>query len=117
MGILLIGHYGRPPEAESVEISLKECHQRLGLTPSDFVSDEEPGFFKKKHGAMGKYLVFLVDKKEIGAAAVWRPGYYLLPLEAADTLKAFSKQDIIRFGAEVRPTELQSKKPPPADVL
>ena len=117
MGKLLMGHYGRPPEAESVSITLRDCHQKLGLKPSDFVSEEDPSFFKKSHGAMGKYLVFQMDAKEIKDAAVWRPGFYLLPLEAVDVLKAFSKQDIVRAGSSKRFAELECKEPPPADIL
>jgi hypothetical protein len=117
MGKLFIGHYGRPPEAESVAIALRECHQRVGLKPSDFVSAEEPGFFKKAHGATGKYLVFKLEPEEIQDAAVWRPGFYLLPLDAADVLKVFSRQDIVRGGATRRPLEIESKQPPEPAVL
>src|SRR6185295_10153645 len=98
MGKLLVGHYGSPPDAESTTISLRDCHQRLGLKPSDFVSAEEPDFFKKSRRALGKYLVFQIHAGEIGNAAMWRVGYYLLPLEAMDVLRAFSKQDVVRGG-------------------
>jgi hypothetical protein len=117
MGKLLIGHYGRPPEAESVEIALRDCHQRLGLKPSDFVDAEEPSFFKKAHRATGKYLVFYVDAAEIREAAVWKPGYYLLPLEAADVLRAFSGKNFAGSRSDIRPSQIISKDPAPEDVL
>ena len=117
MGKLFIGHYGHSPDAESVTIALSDCHQRLGLKPSDFVSLEPPSFFNEKQGAMGKYLVFQVDAAEIGDAAVWHPGYYLLPLKALDILNVFSKLEIARGGATRRPFELECKEQPPADVL
>ena len=117
MGKLFIGHYGHPPEAESATLALRDCHQRLGLRPSDFVSAETPEFFKKKHGAVGKYLVFQLDAEESKDTAAWRPGYYLLPLEAADILKIFDKRELARGGAIKRPFDLQSERPPPADVM
>jgi hypothetical protein len=117
MGKLLIGHFGRPPEAESVTLTLSECHQRLGLKPSDFVSSDAPPFFHKSKGAKGKYLVFELEVKEVQDMAVWRPGYYLLPLEAADVLKAFSKQEAARRGSGKRPYDIVFKKQPPEDVL
>src|SRR2546423_477163 len=106
MGKLLIGHYGHRPEAESIEISLKDCYRRLGLKSSDFVSADEPYFFAKKRGAMGKYMVFQVEAEEIGDAPAWRAGYYLLPVDAADVVKVFSKKEIERLAENVRPTEL-----------
>src|SRR4051812_24932783 len=117
MGKLLIGHYGRPPEAESVDLTLNDCHQRLGLKPSDFVSSEPPAFFKKSKGALGKYLVFEVDAKEVPVTAIWRPGYYLLPLEAADVVKAFNHQDLSGRAAGARPYDLDFKKRPSDEVL
>ena len=117
VGKLLVGHYGKAPEAESVEISLRDCHQRLGLKPSDFVSPEPPDFFRRAHGAIGKYLVFELAKDEIGDAAVWRPGYYLLPLEAVDVLQVLSKKNRGHPGGVTRPVNVESKQEPPPDVL
>ena len=118
MGKLLIGRYGHLPEAESVTISLKDCHQRLSLKPSDFVSAEEPSFFRRAHKALGKYLVFQIDANEIGDAAVWRTGYYLLPLEAADVLKAFNKKEISLAGDYgERPFEIETLQPPPPAIM
>jgi hypothetical protein len=119
MGKLLIGKYGQPPDAESVTISLRDCHQRLGLKPSDFVSSEDPNFFHRRvKGALGRYLVFQLEASEIQDAAVWRPGFYLLPLDAADVLNAFSKQEVARASkGSARPYELESKQPLPDDVL
>jgi hypothetical protein len=117
MGKLLVGHFGKKPDAESTTISLSDCHQRLGLKPSDFVSSDPPPFFKHTHGAKGRYLVFELDKKEIGDAAVWRQGYYLLPLEAADVLQAFGKMKRDKTDFEKRPVEVEFKAEPPSDVL
>src|SRR6266513_65927 len=117
MGKLLVGHYGEKPEAESIEITLRDCHQRLGLKPSDFVSVEAPNFFQHRLGAKGRYLVFELDKKEIGDAAAWRPGYYLMPLEAADVLRALNQDRAAVRSGEKRPVTLQSKQDPPPDVL
>jgi hypothetical protein len=118
MGKLLVGHYGGPPEAESISISLRECHQRLGMRPTDFVSAEEPPFFHKKHKSVGKYLVFQADATDVQEAAVWRPGYYLLPLDAAEVLRAFNKADVLRKGAaNQRPFDIECKSPVPSDVL
>jgi hypothetical protein len=117
MGKLLIGRYGEQPEAESIEISLRDCNQRLGMKPSDFVSADEPDFFRKKYGAMGKYLVFQVSADEIKEAAIWRAGYYLLPLSAMDVLKAFGRVTPGQGEASKRPVEIESKQPAPAQVL
>jgi hypothetical protein len=118
MGKLLIGHFGEPPQAESIAITLRDCHQRLGLKPSDFVSSEEPDFFKKARRAVGKYLVFQADLNEVKEAAVWKAGYYLLPLSATDVLNLFNKQEITRGGGAVRrPMEVESKETPPPDVM
>ena len=117
MGKILVGHFGKPPEAEAVEITLKDCHQRLGLTPSDFVSLEPPSFFKKAHGAMGKYIVFWADAAEIQDAAVWRAGYYLLPLEAADVLQAFNQKNRPASKDGVREFSVESKTDVPPDIL
>jgi hypothetical protein len=119
MGKLLIGHYGSEPEAESMAITLRECHQRLGMRPSDFISCDPPDIFKKAHGAKGKYLVFRISAEEIRGNVMWREGYYLLPLEAADVLKVFQKEDgpgAIRMGS-IRPMDILIKTQPPADVL
>lgn len=117
MGKLFVGHFGKEPEAESTMISLRDCNQRLGLKPSDFVSVHPPSFFKHARGAKGRYLVFELDQKEIGDAAVWKPGFYLLPLEAADVLQAFGKMKRDKTGLELRPVEVVYKIDPPADVL
>jgi hypothetical protein len=117
MGKLLIGHFGHPPEAESVTITLKDCHQRLGMKPSDFVSSESPAFFTKAHGAIGKYLVFEADDADIRDGAVWKKGFYLLPLEAADALKAFDRKDASVRTADVRPFDVECKTDVPPDVL
>src|SRR5438477_548985 len=90
MGKLFVGHYGQPPSAESL-VALRDCHQRLGLKPTDFVSEEPPDFYKKARGATGKYLVFQIEASEVANNAFWKPGYYLLPLEAADVLEAFER--------------------------
>jgi hypothetical protein len=116
MGKLLIGHYGQEPDVESIEITLKECHQRLGMKPSDFVSEVPPAFFRKAHGALGKYMVFQLEKNEI-PDAFWRAGYYLLPMEAADVLKAFGKLSLHSQAAQVRPTKIEAKEPVPEAIL
>jgi hypothetical protein len=116
VGKLYTGHYGKRPSAEAVAITLRECHQKLGLMPSDFVSTDPPDFFRKRHGTGGKYLVFELEAKEIDNA-VWRPGFYLLPLEAEDVLKAFSKGKPVGVSRAKKPVELQAKKAPPAFVL
>src|SRR5688500_9811355 len=92
MGILLSGHYGNPPEAESGRLTLQDCSARLSLKPSDFVSAGEPDFFKKKYGVKGRYLLFKAAEDEVQGSPVWKAGYYLLPLEAMDVLAAFEKK-------------------------
>jgi hypothetical protein len=113
MGKILVGRFGQPPEAESIPISLRDCHQRLGMKPTDFISAEPPSFFEKKvKGAMGRYVVFQAEVTETKDVAVWQTGYYLLPLDAVDVLKAFNRQDVIRGGGgTVRPFKIESKKP------
>jgi len=91
MGKLLSGHYGSKPEAESIPITLKECSQKLNMKPSDFVSAGPPKFFVKAFGAGGRYLLFLADADEVAGSAIWKFGYYLLPLDAKDVLEALSK--------------------------
>ena len=91
MGKLLSGRYGFQPDAESVPLSLRECNQKLNLTPSDFVSEGEPKFFKKAFGAGGRYLLFWVPAGEVKDSPIWKPGYYLLPLEAKDVLSALER--------------------------
>jgi hypothetical protein len=118
MGKLLVGHYGQPPEAESISLTLKDCHQRLSLKPTDFVSAEEPDFFKKARHATGKYVVFQADLTDVREAAVWKVGYYLLPLGVPEVLRMFNKQDVARAGGgNRRPMEVESKDTPPPDVL
>ncbi len=91
MGKLLSGHYGRPPEAESVPLSLTDAGVKLGLKPSDFVSQGAPTFFEKAFGTSGRYLLFLADDSEVKDSPVWKSGYYLLPLSAADVLEVLEK--------------------------
>lgn len=119
MGKLLSGHYGRPPEAESMaEISLRECNQKLGLKPSDFVSEGPPAFFKKAYGTRSRYLLFLLDVSETPGNKIWRPGYYLLPLNAVDVLKALDATRKTVVGTiGLMPIELRTKETLPDDVL
>ncbi len=91
MGKLLSGRYGAAPDAESITLSLRECSQKLSLKPSDFVSAGPPKFFEKDFGTSGRYLLFQADAADIKESAVWKPGYYLLPLEAKDVLIALEK--------------------------
>jgi hypothetical protein len=112
-----MGRYGEEPQAESaVPISLKECHQRLSLKPTDFISTGEPDFFNKAYGAKGRYLVFLAEPSEIDSNPIWKPGYYLLPLEAADVLRAFDKNKQGPAGNRVLPVEIESKDPIPPEM-
>ena len=92
MGKLLSGRYGSEPDAESIPLSLKECNQKLNLKPSDFVSEGPPKFFEKAFGAAGRYLLFLVGPDEVQDNPIWKPGYYLLPLEAKEVLSALEKR-------------------------
>ncbi len=119
MGKLLTGHYGREPEAESIPLTLTDASQKLGLKPSDYVSEGSPRFFEKAFGAPGRYLVFLADAGETKESPVWKPGYYLLPLEAADVLKALEKnrQNAAAAGdGRALPVQLETKTLPPPDV-
>lgn len=119
MGKLLTGHYGRPPEAESVPLPLADASQKLGLKPSDFVSEGPPNFFEKAFGAPGRYLVFLTEAGEVQGSPVWKPGYYLLPVEAAGILKALerNRQDAAAAGAgRALPVQLEAKATPPPGV-
>jgi len=118
MGRLLSGHYGQPPEAESARLSLRECNQKLGLKPGDFVSEGPPKFFQKSFGTRSRYLLFQTDPEETAGSAVWKAGYYLLPLEAADVLQALDGKNHAGAGG-VLPTriEVKSDEPPPARVL
>lgn len=117
MGKLLSGRYGEPPIATSSGVSLTDCYQKLGLKPSDFVSQGEPTFFEKSFGAKGKYLLFQLDAEEAVGKAQWKPGYYLLPLEAADVL------DVLKYGRRRAathaplPVHLESDVKPPAPVV
>jgi len=94
MGKLLSGRYGNEPEAESIELPLRDCHMKLGLKPSDFISVGEPDFFNKAYGASGHYLVYRLHAKEVEGSPLWKAGYYLLPIQAADVLKAFEKSKL-----------------------
>jgi hypothetical protein len=91
MGKLLSGRYGHSPEAESIPLTLQECHQKLNLRPSDFVSMGSPAFFRKSFGSHGKYLLFQVEPDELQDSVVWKAGYYLLPIDAAAVLEALEK--------------------------
>src|SRR5688572_28003403 len=91
MGKLLSGRYGSESEAESMQITLRECNQKLGMKPTDFVSEGKPKFFEKAFGASGKYLIFLMDTRDVQDNPIWKFGYYLLPLEAKDILVALEK--------------------------
>lgn len=115
MGKLLTGRWGEPPEAESVPISLKDCNQKLGMKPSDFVSAGTPTFFEKKHGAAGRYLVFLSDADEVAGSPLWKSGYYLLPIEAIDVLKALKGLRVDNAG-KILPVQVESDETPPAHV-
>jgi hypothetical protein len=91
MGKLLSGHYGSAPVAESIPITLKECSQKLNMKPSDHVSTGPPKFFEQDFGASGRYLLFLTEEDEVAGSAIWKFGYYLLPLDAKDVLAALAK--------------------------
>jgi hypothetical protein len=101
MGKLLSGKYGSVPDAESIPLSLKECNQKLNLKPSDLVSEGPPTFFEKSYGAGGRYLLFLADESDVRESSVWKPGYYLLPLNAKDVLAALEKRK--EGGSDERP--------------
>src|SRR4051812_379591 len=107
MGKLLTGRFGQLPEAESVPITLRDCNQRLSLKPSDFISSGLPDFFNQAYGAKGRYLVFQVDDSEVSNNPIWKPGYYLLPLEAAEVLRAFNQKRGAAPGATVLPVEVE----------
>jgi hypothetical protein len=119
MGKLFTGHYGRPPEAESVPLPLADASQKLGLKPSDFVSEGPPAFFHKAFGAPGRYLVFLTEPEEIRGSPVWKLGHYLLPLAAADVLKTLEKsRQAAAAGGDHRelPIRAEIETAPPPDV-
>jgi len=117
MGKLLTGRYGEEPTAESIPLSLRDCSQKLGLKPSDFISQGAPKFFKEKFGASGRYLVFCVEADETQGSPVWKAGYYLLPLEAADILKALEGNRHSAAGAgRTLPVQMESEETPPRDV-
>lgn len=117
MGKLLTGHYGEAPEAESMAFSLTDCHQRLGLKPSDFVSEGPPDFFNKNYGAKGRYLIFQTDTDEIASNPAWRSGYYLLPIEAADVLEALAKRRLGGTAERHLPIQLEAKVMPPEAIV
>lgn len=118
MGKLLSGRYGSPPDAESAALSLQECHQKLGLKPSDWVSSGTPTLFEKAYGAKGKYLLFLVDEKEISNNPIWKSGYYLLPIEAADVLDALSRRGgALPKPGSTLPIQLSVEGTPPEEIL
>jgi hypothetical protein len=117
MGKLLSGRYGAPPDAESISLTLKECNQKLNLKPSDFVSEGPPTFFEKAFGAAGRYLLFLTDGADIAGSAVWKAGYYLLPLEAKDVLAALEKhKGGAAGGGKVLPIEWEQESEASAEM-
>src|SRR5882724_5390358 len=110
MGKLLSGRYGAEPDAESIELSLKECNQKLNLKPSDFVSEGSPKFFEKAFGAAGRYLLYLAEEKDVRGSPIWKMGYYLLPLEAKDVLSALEKhKGVASEGRTVLPIEWETE--------
>lgn len=115
MGKLLTGHYGESPEAESIPLSLAECNLKLGLKPSDFVSEGEPKFFEKSFGTKGRYLLFHLETKEIAGNPIWKAGYYLLPIEAIDVLKALQGVKRADVG-KILPVKMESKETPPPAI-
>jgi|GEM_PF-1998351 len=117
MGKLLTGRYGEEPEAESLEIPLKDCHQRLGMKPSDFVSEGPPRFFRHSFEAGSRYLVYLLTAEEIAGNPIWKPGYYLLPMKAAEALKLFAKNKNAQAGNRILPVSVESKGEVPPDVM
>jgi hypothetical protein len=116
VGKLLTGRYGEAPEAESATLTVMECHQRLSLKPSDYVSEGAPDFFNKSYSAKGRYLVFQVDATEVQGNPVWKPGYYLLPIEAAAVLEALSKRRTAGNSERALPVQLESKETPPEQI-
>ena len=119
MGKLLTGHYGRHPVAESVTLSLLDASRKLGLTPSDFVSEGPPNFFRKTFGAPGRHLLFYMEQDEAKASPIWKAGYYLLPLEAADVLKVLEKNREAAYLAgdhRALPIRMEASETPPPGV-
>ena len=117
MGKLLSGRYGFGPDAESIPLTLKECNQKLNLTPSDFVSEGEPKFFKKAFGAGGRYLLFWVPADETKDNPIWKPGYYLLSLEAKDVLSALERHKGVALkDGPILPIEWDDEDEAPVDV-
>ena len=117
MGKLLSGHYGAKPDAESMSLSLKECNQKLNMKPSDFVSEGEPKFFEKAFGASGRYLLFLANEEDVVGSPIWKPGYYLLPLEAKDVLSALDKhKNASAQGGTVLPIEWEKESNAPEQI-
>src|SRR6185312_426015 len=96
--------------------TLSECHQKLGLKPSDFISEGPPTFFKKKYGTGAPYLLYVLDSEETACNPAWKAGYYLLPMDASDALKALDPKGRPAAPSEPPlPVRLDSKElPPPA---
>ncbi len=120
MGKLLTGRYGEMPEAESaMSLTLSDCRTRLSLKPTDHVSVGEPDFFRKTFGTKGRYLVFQVPASEVQSNPVWKEGYYLLPMEAAEVLRVFQRNQgpSGSTGARVLPVTIDSKDSPAEDVM
>jgi hypothetical protein len=109
MGKLLTGRYGSPPDAESIPITLTQCNQKLNLKPSDFVSSGPPKFFEKRFGSSARYLLFLLEADEVKDNGIWKPGYYLLPLEAKDVLSAIENRRAGAADATVLPIEWEEE--------
>src|SRR5215469_7000062 len=117
MGKLLTGRYGEEPEAESIDVSLKDANQRLAMKPSDFVSEGPPRFFRHSFEAGGRYLVYLLAAEEIAGNPIWKPGYYLLPMKATDALKLFQKGKPDQAGRRILPVTVESREEVPPDIM
>ena len=116
MGKLLIGRYGEEPSAESIPMSLKDCHLKLGLRPTNYVSEGEPDFFNESDGAFGKYLVFKADAEDM-TGPLWKPGYYLLPVDPGQALNLLKGVDRTPLSGRRRPVQLQAPEDVPPEVL
>src|ERR1019366_9799141 len=81
------------------------------------VSAGEPTFFERAFGASGRYLLFYLEADEIKDSSVWKPGYYLLPLEAKNVLSALGrhKGNTPKQGT-ILPIEWDDEEEAPEDV-
>jgi len=116
MGKLLIGRYGSKPNAESTSLSIKDCHLKWGLKPSDFVSLDTPPFFKDSDNARGMYLVYKAEPEDLGSTPQWRAGYYLLPVDPAAHMNAILGQENVAVSTAKRPVHLESKNDVPPEI-